>query len=73
MSIYSKNLISELKTFVANGTSYAAKPGETDDLVMSLILIVRMAMLMQNFDANLDNTMKDSLEDVIAPMPFIML
>jgi hypothetical protein len=35
-------LISELKTFVALGSSYAAKPGETDDLVMSSLLAVRM-------------------------------
>jgi hypothetical protein len=73
MTIVSRNLISELKTFVANGTSYAAKPGETDDLVMSLVLIVRMAMMMQSFDAKLDLAMKDSLEDIIQPMPFIMI
>jgi len=73
MTICSKNLISELKTFVSSANSYAAKPGETDDLVMSAILIVRMAQLLQSFDANLDNTMKDSLEDVIEPMPFFIL
>lgn len=73
MSIYSKNLISELKTFVANGSSYSAKPGETDDLVMSLILIVRMAQLLQSYDAQLDSAMRDTLDDIIEPMPFIML
>lgn len=73
MSIYSKNLISELKTFVATGSSYAAKPGETDDLVMSLVLIVRMAQLLQSYDAQLDNAMRDTLDDIIEPMPFIML
>ena len=72
MTIVSKPLISELKTFVANGTSFAAKPGETDDLVMSLILIVRMAQLLQSFDSQIDNTMKDNLADVIEPMPFFM-
>jgi hypothetical protein len=73
MRVCSKNLISELKTFVANGPSYAAKPGETDDLVMALILIVRMAMLLQNYDPQLDNAMRDSLDDIIEPMPFIMI
>lgn len=73
MTVCSKNLISELKTFVANGGSYAAKPGETDDLVMSTILIVRMAQLLQTFDAQLDQELRDTLEDVIEPMPFIML
>jgi hypothetical protein len=66
-------LISELKTFVANGPSYAAKPGETDDLVMSLVLVIRMAQLLQSYDANLDTAMKDGLDDFIEPMPFIML
>jgi hypothetical protein len=70
MTIVSKPLISELKTFVASGSSYAAKPGETDDLVMALILVVRMAMLLQSFDSQIDYTMKDSLEDVVEPMPF---
>ena len=73
MTIVSKPLISELKTFVANGPSFAAKPGETDDLVMALVLIVRMAMLLQSFDSQIDYTMKDSLEDVIEPMPFYIL
>ena len=70
MIIVSRPLISELKTFVAHGASYAAKPGETDDLVMSLILAVRMAQMLQSFDSQLDYTMKDSLEDIIEPMPF---
>lgn len=73
LTVCSRPLISELKTFVANGTSYAAKPGETDDLVMSLILVVRMAQLLQSFDSQLDNTLKDSLEDIIEPMPFFLL
>ena len=72
MTIVSKPLISELKTFVANGPSYAAKPGETDDLVMALILVVRMAMLLQTFDSQIDYTMKDSLEDIVEPMPFFI-
>jgi hypothetical protein len=42
--------ISELKTFVAHGTSYAAKPGETDDLVMGTVLLaIRMMQLLQNY------------------------
>lgn len=72
MNIASKNLISELKTFVSNGASYAAKPGETDDLVMALVLAVRMAQLLQRYDATLDDIMKDSLDEIILPMPFIM-
>jgi len=72
MMINSRPLISELKTFVAHGTSYAAKPGESDDLVMSLVLIVRMAQMLQSFDSQLDLTMKDSLQDIVEPMPFFI-
>jgi len=73
MAVVSRPLISELKTFVAHGASYAAKPGETDDLVMSLILIVRMAQMLQSFDSQLDLKMKDSLEDIIEPLPFYIM
>lgn len=73
MIIHSKNLISELKTFVAQGNSYAAKLGETDDLVMSLILVVRMAQLLKSYDAKLDEQMRDSVDDIIEPMPFILI
>jgi hypothetical protein len=73
MSVASKNLISELKTFVANGASYAAKPGETDDLVMSMMLAVRMVQLIQDFDPRLDQKMRDGLDDFVEPMPFIMI
>jgi hypothetical protein len=73
MHVASKNLISELKTFVANGTSFAAKPGETDDLVMASILAVRMIQFLQKYDAMLDSDLKDELDEFIPPMPFIML
>jgi hypothetical protein len=73
INIASKNLISELKTFVAHGTSYAAKTGETDDLVMSMMLVVRMLQLLQGFDANLDKQVRDTLDDFVEPMPFILI
>lgn len=73
LTVASKNLISELKTFVARGTSYAAKEGETDDLVMSMMLVVRMLQLLQGFDANLDKQLRDTLDDFVEPMPFILI
>lgn len=72
MTINSKNLVSELKTFVSSKASFAAKQGETDDLVMSTVLIVRMAQMLQNYDAKLDMSMRDSLDDILLPMPFII-
>jgi hypothetical protein len=73
LHIASKALISELKTFVASGSSYAAKIGEHDDLVMSMILAVRMATFLREFDASLDAKLKDDNDEFIMPMPFIMI
>jgi len=50
MTPKSKNLIQELKTFVAHGASFAAKEGETDDLVMSTILAVRLIEHLMKYD-----------------------
>jgi hypothetical protein len=71
MKIRSSSLVSELKTFVAHGTSYSAKPGETDDLVMSAILGVRMLQLLQTYNNDIDNQMRDHGDAIIPPMPFI--
>jgi hypothetical protein len=72
MKLRSKPLISELKTFVAHGGSYAAKPGETDDLVMGSLLAVRMLMMLQTYHAELDSHMKDHSDNIVEPMPFIV-
>jgi hypothetical protein len=70
MSINSAPLVSELKTFVAHGTSYAAKPGETDDLVMGTLLAIRMMQLLQNYHTEMDSQMRDFGDTMIEPMPF---
>jgi hypothetical protein len=73
MTINSRSLVSELKNFVASGTSYAAKPGETDDLVMSTILSIRMLQVLQSYHRELDNQMADFADEQIEPMPFVAL
>ena len=73
MKLHSKPLISELKTFVAMGSSYEAKPGETDDLVMSSLLATRMLMLLQTYHSDLNTHLKDHADNVIEPMPFIAM
>jgi hypothetical protein len=73
MKIRSKSLISELKTFVALGTSYAAKPGETDDLVMATLLVTRMLMMLQTFHSDLDSHLKDHSDMIVEPLPFISM
>ncbi len=71
MKIRSASLVSELKTFVASGMGYAAKPGETDDLVMSTVLAIRMLQLLQSYDTDINNQLRDHGDEVKPPMPFI--
>ena len=73
LTVNSKPLVSELKVFIATRNTYCAKVGEMDDLVMSTMLAVRMAQVMQDFDPLLDATLRDKLDADIMPMPFIML
>jgi hypothetical protein len=73
MKIHSKPLISELKTFVSSGASYEAKLGEKDDLVSSTLLVVRMAILLKQYDSDAHAELKDSLDDIIEPMPFVII
>ncbi|CAB4129572.1 large terminase protein [uncultured Caudovirales phage] len=73
LTVNSKNLISELKNFIASGGSYAAKIGETDDLVMSMLLAVRMTQALQNYSVELDSVMRGNEEFDIMPMPFILI
>ena len=71
MKIRSPSLVSELKTFIASGVGYAAKPGETDDLVMATVLAVRMLQLLQSYDNEINNQLRDHGDVIIPPMPFI--
>jgi hypothetical protein len=73
MHVHSRSLISELKNFVAHGVGYAAKPGETDDLVMATILVIRMLQLLQSYHVELDEQMRDHQDSMIEPLPFVML
>ena len=72
LKIGSKMLVSEFKNFIAKGVSYEAKIGETDDLVMALLLAIRMMQAIQNFDATIDETLRSDDEEIM-PMPFIMI
>ena len=72
MKVNSRSLVSEFKNFVAVGTSYQAKQGETDDLVMATLLTVRMLQVLQSYHSNLDEQMRDHQDVTIEPLPFIM-
>jgi hypothetical protein len=73
MKISSAPLVSELKAFVASGASYAAKPGETDDLVMATLLAIRMLQILQSYHADLDSHMRDHQDQMIEPLPFVLV
>ena len=69
MKINSFGLISELKAFVAHGGSYAAKIGDTDDLVMASLLVVRMFQVLSDYHVDLESQIRDH-DEFIAPLPF---
>ena len=73
MTVVSKPLVSELKTFIAHGASYAAKIGEKDDLVSATLLAINMAMILKNYDPGLSEYLKDRDDFDIQPMPFVIL
>jgi hypothetical protein len=69
LQINSRSLVSELKTFVASGGSYAAKIGDNDDLVMSTLLVVRMLQQLGDYHYELESHMRDH-DEYIPPLPF---
>lgn len=71
LTINSKPMISELKGFVAGGSSYSAKPGFEDDLVSAMILSIRMISVMKDWDPRVYNTFKqiDHEDNYELPMP----
>ena len=74
MSVQSKPLISELKGFVATGSSYQAKSGMTDDLVSATLLALRMMAVLKDWDPRVYNTFNqaEDLEDYEMPMPIFV-
>jgi hypothetical protein len=67
-------LISELKTYIAKGISFEAKVNETDDLVPSMLLAVRMISMLGDWDPVIyDKMVQDrALEDIDLPMPIFI-
>lgn len=74
LNIKSKALISELKAFIAAGSSFQAKAGYSDDLVSALILTIRMMNVMKDWDANVYNTFSqiEAEDEYELPMPIFV-
>ena len=73
VKVNSKMLLSEMKSFIAAGNSFKAKAGDTDDLVMSTLLVMRMAQTLKNYHPELETYIRDGDEFDQEPMPFIMI
>ena len=74
-------LMSELKNFVSTANTFKAKPGQSDDLVMSLTLGLRMIDFISTFEDDVYNAVNSGLgwddfnsdddDDWDQPMPLI--
>lgn len=74
MNISSGALLSELKGYIASGNSFKAKPGETDDLISSVLLIIRMMSVLRDWDPRVYDsftTIEDN-DDYEPPMPIFV-
>jgi hypothetical protein len=74
LTIKSKPLISELKAFVATGSSFQAKQGHTDDLVSAIMLTLRMITIIKDWDPTIYNTFVqiESEDNYELPMPIFI-
>lgn len=71
LTVSSGPLISELKNYVAAGSSYRAKSGATDDLISALLLVIRIIVVLKDWDPRVYNTFKsiENEQDWEPPMP----
>ena len=75
LKIYSKPLISELKSFIAAGSSFKAKSGQTDDLVSATLLIMRIISVLKDWDPKIYSSFSQADEDTqdkVMPMPIFV-
>jgi hypothetical protein len=72
MTIKSKPLLSELKTYVAHGIGFGAKSGEHDDLVSSTLLILRMANVLSDWDPKIYEKMSEKITEEQMPLPIFI-
>jgi len=74
MKLNSRGILSELKVFVSRGNTFEARIGQTDDLIMAMILAVRMTDYISTWDdqsqaAINSNIATDHESSYDAPMP----
>ena len=71
LEVSSSPLITEMKNFVATGTSYRAKVGQTDDLISATLLAIRMMAVLKDWDPRVYNSFSQAEGDHVIepPMP----
>jgi hypothetical protein len=73
MKINSKGLLSELKVFVSRGNTFEARVGQTDDLIMAMVLAIRMTDYISTWDdksqAAINSNVSDDDSNFSSPMP----
>lgn len=78
LKIKSKFLIEEMKNFVGNKTSYAAKEGATDDSIASMLVIMQMLnkaaefndsahSMVYDYSDTIENAFEDDISDTDVP------
>jgi len=74
MQVHSKPLITELKNFVATGSSYTAKSGTHDDLISATLLAIRMMTVLKDWDPRVYNTfnLAEHDDNYEPPMPIFI-
>lgn len=77
LKLNSKGIISELKVFVSRGNTYEARTGQTDDLVMAMVLALRMVDYISSWDSDThgainSNVITEDEEAYESPMPFFI-
>ena len=61
LTINSKACLSEFKNFVSKGNSFSARPGDSDDLVMSMMIAVRVIDYVSTFEDEVYDAVNNSL------------
>ena len=74
MKLNSKGILSELKVFVSRANTFEARIGQTDDLIMAMILSVRMLDYIATWDDKSQSAINSNVSDgddnsYDAPMP----
>lgn len=74
LKINSKLLVSELKSYVKTSEGFKAKYGMHDDLISALLVCIRILLIIKNYEENIYERIKDSIEDEMyeQPMPIVL-